>query len=78
MEKLTNVENEWGDCVKHAQSEGPISSIKLEEVEVAMKHMKNGKASWPTGVVIERLKAGGECCLKLLTKIFNKVLLENK
>lgn len=56
MEKLVNVENEWGDCVKHGQ-EVPVSNIELEEVEAATKHMKSEKASLPTVVVIERLKA---------------------
>ena len=40
--------------------------------------MKSGKASGPTGVVIEMLRAGGKGCLESLTRIFNEMLFENK
>lgn len=66
------------DCVEHAQVKGPLSNIEVEEVEAAMKQLKSGKTSGPTSFVIELLKAKGERCLKLLTKIFKKELFENK
>ena len=40
--------------------------------------MKSGKASGPTGVVVEMLRAGGKSCLESLTRIFNEMLFENK
>ena len=45
--------------------------IEVEEVKCAMNHMKIRKASGPSGVVIESLKAGGDRFLKSLTNIFN-------
>ena len=60
--------NEWGDCVDHAKVEIPISTIKLEEVEIAVKHMKSGKASGPTDVVVEMLEAEGKGFLKPMTR----------
>ena len=40
--------------------------------------MKIGKASGPSGVVLEMFRAGGDKCLKSLTNIFNDILLKNK
>ena len=38
-------------------------------MDEAMKHMKSGKLSGATGVVIETLKVPCESCLKFLTNI---------
>ena len=63
-----NVENEWGGCVEYAKVKGPVTTIMLEEVKLAFKHMKNGKASGPTGVVVEMLKAGGDGLFEIFVK----------
>ena len=78
MQKLMNAESQRGGCVEHARVEGPVSVIKLEEVDIVLKHMKSGKASGPTGVVMEMLSAGGKDYLESLKRIFNEVLFENK
>ena len=39
-----------------------------------MNCMKIRKASGPSGVTIEFLKAGGDKCLKSLTSVFNDIL----
>ena len=44
--------------------------IDVEEVHCAMNRMKIGKASGPSVVAIELLKAGGNKCLKSLTNIY--------
>ena len=77
MEKLMNVENALGDCVEHPEVEVPLKMITSEEIELALRDMKNGKAGGPTGVVVEMLKTGGDGCLKSLAKIFNEVLFKN-
>ena len=52
MERSMNMDNEWGDCVKHAMVEDLVAMIQLEEVKTALKHTKNGKTSGPTDVVV--------------------------
>ena len=42
-----------------------------------MNRMKIGKASEPSGAVIELFKAAGDKCLKSLTNIFNNILFED-
>lgn len=68
--------NEWGDYVEHANGESPVSTIRLEEVKIALKYMKSRKTSEPIGVVIEILWAEGKSCLESLKRIFNEVVLE--
>ena len=68
--------NEWRDFVEHANVESPVSTIRLEEVKIALKYMKRGKTSEPTGVVIEILWAEGKSCLESLKRIFNEVVFE--
>ena len=68
--------NEWGDCVEHANGESSVSTIRLEEVKIALKYMKSRKTSEPIGVVIEILWAEGKSCLESLKRIFNEVVLE--
>jgi len=61
FERISNEEFDWDrdslsqDCVS-----GPIAHITDMEVREAMKKMKNGKASGPSGVVSEMLSAAGE------------------
>lgn len=38
MEKLTNVENEWGDFADHAEMESPVSMIEFEELDSSEAH----------------------------------------
>ena len=52
--------------------------IEVEEVWCPMNRMKIGKASGPSGVAIELLKAAGNKCLKSLTNIFNDILFKDK
>ena len=78
MEKLMDVENERSDSIDASKVEGAVRRIEVEEVRCAMNRMKIGKASGPSGVVIELFKAGGDKCLKSLTNIFNDILFKNK
>ena len=43
-----------------------------------MNRMKIGKASGPSGFVIELFKPGGDKCLKSLTNRFNDILFKDK
>ena len=57
FEELLNVENERGILDVAHPIEGPLEDITRQEVKEAVQKMKNNKASGPTGVVIEMIKA---------------------
>ena len=46
MEKLINVENEWGDCVKAVKVEGSVSMIEVAEAETARKAYDEQEGKW--------------------------------
>ena len=56
FKELLNVENERGDLDTAEPIEGPIEDITIEEVRQAIKGMKMGKATRPTGAPAEQLK----------------------
>ena len=53
MEKLLNVENDWDGDVDCPEVMGPRCLISEEEFDAAIKGLKIGKATGPTGVVSE-------------------------
>ena len=54
--------------------EGPIEGFTLEEVKEAVKSLKCGKASGPTGVTGDMLKLAGESAVKELHGVFQRVM----
>ena len=50
----------------------------MEEMRSAVKRMKSNKASGPTGVVADMIKAAGEFGLVWLQEVFNMVLKEGR
>ena len=78
MEKLLNTENSWDETLEEERVEGPPEKITTEEVKEAIDHLKNGKASGPTGVVGEMLKAGGRKVVNGLTELCNEIIREKK
>ena len=59
MEKLLNVENDWDGEMDCPEMMGPRCLISKEEVAVAIKGLKMGKAAGPTGVVSVMMKSAG-------------------
>ena len=59
MEKLLNVENDWDGEVDCPEVMGSHCLILEEEVAVAIKGLKIGKAAGLTDVVGEMMKAAG-------------------
>ena len=59
MEKLLNVENDWDGEVDCPEVMGPRCLISGEEAADAIKGLKIGKATGPTSVVSEMMKAAG-------------------
>src|SRR5206468_3840554 len=80
FDKLLNEEFAWDkNSLTRADAIcGPSECITPEEVKVAMKKMKPGKAAGPSGVVAEMLIAGGEDSVSWLTILFNRIICEGK
>ena len=80
FEKLSNEEFSWdrGSLGAEKVVSGPIGEITCQEVRVALEDMKSGKASGPSGVVTEMLKAAGEIVIEWMTDLFNAVVREGK
>ena len=84
FEKLLNEEFEWNrDFLEDlreegSSSDGPVETITEEEVRIAIKQMKKGKAAGPSGVTVEMLQAAGEAGIRWVTEICNAILKEGK
>ena len=70
-----NVENDWSGNVKIPQVEDPIFEGEEEELQSALRHMKNGKAVGPSGVVTQMTKAVAIRMKKAVGEAFLKPLL---
>ena len=54
----------------------PDADITAEEVKAAIRHLKNGKATGPDGIIGEILKAAEDSLVPFLVKYFNKLFKE--
>lgn len=54
--------------------EGPIEEVTRAEIVFALKAMKDGKASGPSGVSSELLKGAGETGVQAMLSIFNEII----
>lgn len=55
-----------------------LPEVSIDEIGMALRQLKNGKAPGEDGVTTELLKAGGKPVLKALQKLFNAVLFEGR
>ena len=78
MEKLLNEENVWDGDVDCNIKEGPRCEITRNEVESALKSMKNGKAAGSSGIVTEMMKAAHVLSVDWLTDLCNMIVSEGK
>ena len=76
MEKLLNVENDWDGEVDCPEVMGPHCLISEEEVSAAIKGLKMGKATGPTGVVSEMMKASGGFGTRCMTDLIYNIVKE--
>ena len=53
------------------------AAITAEEVKAAIRHLKNGKAAGPDGIIGEILKAAEKSIVPFLVKYFNKIFKES-
>ena len=52
------------------------ADITAEEIKTAIRHLKNGKAAGPDGIIGEILKAAEDSLVPFLVKYFNNLLKE--
>ena len=57
MEAIMNEENPWDGMVNVEVAESPMLPFAIDELEKALRIVKNGKTSGPTGIVKEHLTA---------------------
>ena len=74
MEKIMNVENEWGQMVEADMVEGPVEGVTDEEVMEATHEMKLGKAAGPSEVNMDMIIASGKFGVGVITKLWQRVL----
>src|SRR5664279_6408740 len=80
FEELLNEEFDWKkeNLEQVSKVPGECEGITFEEVKVAIKKAKLGKAAGPSGVVAEMLKAAGDVGIQLMTDLCNAVVTEGK
>ena len=81
FERISNEEFGWNRNLPEIDSQSNsngVEDITLEEMKSAVKKMKSNKASGPTGVVADMIKAAGEFGLVWLQELFNQVLKEGR
>ena len=76
IEKLINVENDWGGEVDYPGMMGPHCLISEEEVAAAIKGLEIGKAAGPTGVVSEMMMAAGGFGSRWMTDLIDNIVKE--
>ena len=59
------------------QEEEDLIEVREDEVEAALKSMKNGKSPGPDNITAEVLKCGGETIIKIIAQLFTKCLRTN-
>ena len=60
MEEIMNKENDWDHATTACIIEGPIKNVTREEIAMAIKVMKLGKAAGPSVVSTEMISDSGE------------------
>ena len=75
FEELMNVENERENRLDNAEIvEQEVDGISMDEVRVAMKKMKKGKAVGPDDIPVEAWLCLGEIGVRFLFRLFNRIL----
>ena len=79
-DKLSNEEFPWNKetLTEAGIKSGPCEKITLDEVKAAVKKMKCNKASGPSGVVVDMLKAAGETGIEWVADVCNAVIKEGR
>ena len=74
-ERLLNIEFLWSQNLPHVDTvAGPAQFITLHDVLKSLRHMTNGKAAGPCGIVAEMLKAAPDICCKIIEDLMNAII----
>ena len=73
FKELLNGENERDELEKVKVVSGPVEEFSEEEVKKAVKEMKTGKASGPSGILADYFKYLDSDGLKWRTELLNKI-----
>ena len=71
-----NEENHWDHVTAPSMAEGPIKNVTHEEMAMAIKMMKLGKAAGPSEVCAEMISAAGEVGARVMMELCQRVLDE--
>ena len=69
-----NKENAQDQKIEIGTAEGPVKQVSLEEITIAMKKMKLGKASELSGVSMKMINASGKVEIDMMMKLCQRVL----
>ena len=58
--------------------EGPFEMIRRDEILKALRMMKKGNASGPTGIVSEMFMADEDCSMEWLTSLCNLIVAQGR
>ena len=56
------------------EEEGAITNVEIDELLLALRQLKAGKATGPDGLSVEMLRAGGQRLHKLLLDLINLII----
>ena len=74
---MLNIEFPWSQNLPHVDPvAGPVQFITPDGVLKSLWRMKNGKATGPSGVVAEMLKAATDICRKIIADLINAIIRE--
>ena len=74
MEEIINKENDWDHVTAAGMIEGPIKNVTREEIAIATKMIKPGKAAGPSEVCAEMICASGEVGVSVMVELCQRVL----
>ena len=79
FEKLMNEENNRDPRTEEAEVVNEeVNCVSREEVKNALRKMKKGKAVGPNELPVEVWKCMGEMGIKFLTRLFNRLLMDEQ
>ena len=74
MEEIMNKENDWDHVTAASMVEGSIKDVTREEMAIAIKVMKPGKAAGPSEACAEMISANGEVEVSVMVELCQRVL----
>ena len=78
FKELLNVQNERGELEQTEAVAGLIEEITLEEVRQAVRQLKTGKATGPSGVTADQLRSLDEEGLSWLMELLKKIVYDGE